>query len=326
MSETGEGQRHSVDSILPLLGAEYTVEGTTSGRFVTKLRAVGQADGSSLVFIAAGRADRERLLEETQAQVVICEQGWDLPASARGKCVIRVAEPKLCFARIGVALFQRDPEPQVHPLATLHPEADVHPSAYIGPYTYVGRAVIGEGSIIFGHSQVMDGVRIGKRLRMNPGCVLGSEGFGHIRDERGEYVRFPHVGGVIVEDDVEIGANTHVGAGALDDTVLGRGVKLDAYVHVSHNARIGQHTAIAAHTVIGGSTTVGEFTWISPFVMVRDAIRVGSRVYIGMGSVVTKDVEDDAVLTGSPARPLDQFRAIQSAIRRLAEQAQENSR
>lgn len=147
--------------------------------------------------------------------------------------------------------------------------------------------------------------------------MIGTDGFGFERNGDGELERFPHLGGVVIEDDVEIGANVAIDRGALDDTWIGPRVRIDNLVHVAHNVRIGADAAIIAHAMLAGSASIGERAHIAPCASVREGVTVGAEAFVGMGAVVTGPVAERTTVVGSPARELAAHRAIQEALKRL---------
>jgi UDP-3-O-[3-hydroxymyristoyl] glucosamine N-acyltransferase len=227
--------------------------------------------------------------------------------SIKTKVLIKVDNPKLVFAKIANSILSRKQKYGFHSTSVIHPDAKIHRNCYIGPHAYIGRAVIGEGTIIYGNCYIYDNVSIGKRVIIDAGCVIGSEGFGFVRDEDGIPVRFPQIGGVLIEDDVEIGANSCIDRGALNNTIIHQGVKIDKLVHIAHNVEIGKYSFIISNSVIAGSSRIGDFCWISPTTTVINKVNIGNRSVIGIGSVVTKNVPDDQTWMGNPAAPIDKF-------------------
>jgi acetyltransferase-like isoleucine patch superfamily enzyme len=147
-------------------------------------------------------------------------------------------------------------------------------------------------------------IKYGKNFIVGDNCSIGNDGFGYIKDEMGRWIKFPHFGDIIIGDDVEIGSNVCIDRGSLSNTIIGSGVKVDNFVHIAHNVEIGENTLIIAQSMIGGSTKIGKNCWISPSVSIKNGISIGDNVLIGMGAVVLKDVENNKVMVGNPAKEL----------------------
>jgi UDP-3-O-[3-hydroxymyristoyl] glucosamine N-acyltransferase len=311
-------KRYSLADIRPLIGVPHTVVGDTSGRHFANVKPVLEADEDSLVFIASGRADAQTLAQRTRARIIICDPAVDaLAPGLAEKIFVVVANPKLVFAGIVNALFVERPAWGIHSTATVDPAANVHDDVYIGPFAYVGKADIGSGTFIYGHVHIYDGVRIGKNVVIHAGTIIGADGFGYLRAEDGSVTSFPHVGGVEIEDDVEIGANTCIDRGSLGNTTLRRGAKIDNLVHIAHNVVVGRNAFVIANAMVGGSTVLGDGSWISPSATLRDGIRIGRDATVGLGAVVTKDVPDAEVWAGTPARPMAELIAVQNKLKNL---------
>ena len=150
---------------------------------------------------------------------------------------------------------------------------------------------------------VLGNVKLGNNIMIGMGCVIGNHGFGFERREDGTLVRFPHFGGVIIEDDVEIGSNVCIDRGTFGNTVIGKGTKIDNLVHVAHNVQIGKNCLIVAHAMIAGGVKIGDNCWISSS-YIRDGCGVGTGAFVGLGSVVVKDVPPNDVVAGVPARSI----------------------
>src|SRR5690606_230154 len=124
-----------------------------------------------------------------------------------------------------------------------------------------------------------------RNVTINAGTVIGAEGFGYQRNENGEFEKFPHIGGVIINDNVDVGSNTSIDRGALGNTIIGEGAKIDNLVHIAHNVKVGKHAAVIAHAMIGGSSVIGDYSWVAPNSAIRDQISIGNRVTVGLGAV-----------------------------------------
>jgi UDP-3-O-[3-hydroxymyristoyl] glucosamine N-acyltransferase len=253
--------------------------------------------------------------------------------SIPGKPLLRHADPYYALSLL-IPLFY--PEPQDKPgdrlissAAAIDPEARIYPGAVVGPRVTLGRGVVvhsgavlmrdilvGEQSVIFPNATVYPRVRIGKRCVIHGGAVLGADGFGFAFHE-GRYHKIPQVGGVVLEDDVEVGANTAVDAGTLSPTVVGEGTKLDDLVMVAHNVRIGKHCVLTGHVGIAGSTTIGDHAVFAGQSGAVGHIRIGKGVRVTAKTGVSKDVPDGAMVSGFPSRDHRQWLKEQAALAKL---------
>lgn len=248
-----------------------------------------------------------------------------------------VADPGLAFARIA-RLFDRRLafEPGVHPAAVVAADATIGAGAHVGPCAVVASgarigagAFVGAGCIIGRDARIGVGTRlearvvvgshctIGDRCQVAPGAVIGSRGFGNVRGPNG-WEEIPQLGSVVVGNDVEIGANTTIDRGALDDTVIEDNVRLDNQIQIAHNCRIGAHTAIAACTGIAGSTTVGKRCMIGGAAGLNGHIEIADDVILFGGSMVTHSIrEKGAYGSALPTMPAPEYRRTVARVRRL---------
>ena len=247
-------------------------------------------------------------LADTRAGVVVLRED-DASAFAGTSLVAR--DPYAAFARIS-ALFERLPvrEPGIHPSAAIDPSAEISPDAHIGPFTSIGArtkisagAVVGPGCSIGDDCELGEGcelqarvtlvarVRLGKRVRILPGAVLGAAGFGLAMDG-GRWINVPQLGGVVVGDDCEIGANTTIDRGALGDTVLEEDVRLDNQIQIGHNVRIGAHTAMAGCSAAAGSARIGRYCLIGGGAGILGHLEVCDRVVVTAMSLVTHSIRE----------------------------------
>lgn len=293
---------HTIDEAVRATRMDCTVVGDATRSFA-RPTTLDEASEGAIVWVAKGRDDKKQLVSAARASVVVCDPEAAGHAPALGdKTLLVVAEPRLAFLRIVAALFQGRPGPGIHTTASIHPEARLGADVYVGPFTYVGRSTVGAGSVIHGHVHIYDDVEIGQRVVVHAGTVIGADGFGYERNEDGVLEKFPHVGRVVIEDDVEIGANTTIDRGSLGKTIIRKRARIDNLVHVAHNVEIGEDCAVIAKVMIGGSTRIGARAWLAPSVTLRDGLRIGADSLIGLGSVVTKSVPAGETWVGSPAR------------------------
>ncbi len=210
-----------------------------------------------------------------------------------------------------------DPTASVGALSVIESGATIGPAVRIHPLVYVGHgAQVGDGTILYPHVVIREGVRLGKRVIVHAGAVVGADGFGYVFDGV-LHRKIPQVGGVVLEDDVEIGANTAVDRGTLGDTVVRRGTKIDNLVQIGHNAEVGEHSLLAGQVGVSGSCRVGRGVVLGGQVGIADHVTVADGVMIGAQSGVPGDVLQEGKYLGSPARPLSLARRIFAAETRL---------
>jgi UDP-3-O-[3-hydroxymyristoyl] glucosamine N-acyltransferase len=302
---------------------------------------VEMAGAYELVFVE-DEASAAKALSSQAGAVVLRKAPADLPA---GKCVIEADQPRLWFARAAKLLAPALVEAAVHPSASVAASAELAAGVSVGACAVVGeKASIGARSRIDAGAVIGDGVRIGDDCRIHPravlyagttlgnrvvvhaGVVLGADGFGYVLDAAtGAYTQFPQQGTLLIEDDVEIGANSTIDRGALQQTKIGRGTKIDNLVHVGHNCVIGEDVILVALVGISGSCTVGNSAIIAGQVGIGDHAHVGPGVILGgqagvlSGKTVTNDgLKPGTVLWGTPARPLNQVLRELAVVARLA--------
>lgn len=189
----------------------------------------------------------------------------------------------------------------------------------IYPNTYVGRAcVVGACTTIYANVSVLGDTTIGRRVIIHSGTVIGSDGFGYLQ-RNGKHAKIPQVGAVEIGDDVEIGANVTIDRAALDKTVIGNGVKIDNHSHIAHNVVIGDDSMLIAYAKVAGGTRIGRNVMIAEDVGITDNIVIGDGAIVGASSGIYKSLRPGAVVWGSPAKPLNDEKRIQSIIKKLPE-------
>jgi UDP-3-O-[3-hydroxymyristoyl] glucosamine N-acyltransferase len=308
-----------------------TVEGE-SEREISGVAALETAGPSDLAFAEGPRVLSQA--SQSRAGCILIPSGVSLP----GRTAVAVAQPKLAFIRAATALEPPGEAPiGIHPTAVIAPEAALGVNVSVGPHAVIGRGVrvgartqigaggavgdgaeIGEDCILYPGVTIYPQARIGSRVTLHAGVVIGGDGFGYVLAE-GRHLKFPQLGDVVVEDDVEIGSNTTVDRGSLGMTVIGQGTKIDNLVQVAHNVRIGKHCVIAAQTGISGSVTVGDYAVIGGQVGIGDHVEIeaGARIGSKAGILTGKIVRRSTTVWGIPARPLDVFKRQYAHLSRL---------
>src|SRR5216684_1999943 len=286
--------------------------------------------------------EEEKLLAaaaNSKASCVITRSGIDVKVS----CRIEVKNPKLAFALMAEVLHppkQRDPE--IHHTAVLSAASKIGDDVFIGAFVCIGEhstvgdrtqiragakigdnVTVGSDCVIHPNVFLEDGVTVGNGVILHAGVVIGADGFGYVRGEMG-YHKFPQIGTVTIEDDVELGANTCVDRAALGRTRIGRGTKIDNLVHVGHNCDIGERVVIAAQTGISGSVTIEDDCIIGGQVGFGDHIRVQSGAIIGSkAGVLPGKIVRPGIWWGIPIQPLDEYKRLNAHVGRLPRMRQE---
>jgi len=291
------------------------------------------AAGPGQLGFLANRLYRRRLSECSAAALVLSAADAD---DWSGNALL-AADPYVAFARIA-ALFETIPEPAagVHPSAAVDPSAWVAESARIGPHCSIGPrsriesgAALGAGCVVgdecivgadchlIARVTLVTRVRLGARVRVHPGAVLGADGFGLAMD-RGHWIKVPQLGGVVIGDDCEIGANTCIDRGAIEDTVLGVDVRLDNLVQIGHNVVIGDHTAVAGCAAIAGSANIGRYCLIGGGVGIVGHLTICDRVTLTARSLVTSSIKTPGQYSsGVPLQESRQWRRNAARFRQL---------
>ncbi len=300
----------------------------------------GDAEITSAAAIASAAAGQIAFSTTTEVQrtdascLIVPKDAADLEVPA----IIKAKDPKYAFAQAAAALHpHKKHRPGIHETAVVATERSVADNAYIDAYVVVGvDSVVGSGTEILAGSKIgnnvtigsdclfhpnvtiRDGCTIGDRVVLHSGVVIGSDGFGFVRGADGRYVKFPQIGTVVVEDDVEIGANTTIDRGALGTTRIGRGTKIDNLVQVGHNVDIGADCVIAAQTGISGSVVIEEGCVIGGQVGFGDHSHIKSGAVIGsQAGILPGKIVRPGVWWGTPIQPLDDFKRRNALLNRI---------
>ena len=293
---------------------------------VTRVSSLHSAREDALVFVE-DPGDLNAALSSPAAAVIA---GEFASTTTTAKPVLIASQPRLAFARAAKLLRKPLALAGIHPSAILASSAHIDKNVTIGPRAIVGESVkigdnttVGPGCVIGdavelgSHCRldtnvtIYSGTKLGDRVIVQAGAVLGSEGFGYVRDlQTGRYEQFPQIGKLVIEDDVEIGANSTVDRGALDETRIRRGTKIDNLVHIGHNVQIGEDVVIAAQTGLSGSAVIEDHVIIGGQVGIADHVRIEDGAILGAQcGVPTKKVirGKGIVFWGTPARPIKEY-------------------
>jgi UDP-3-O-[3-hydroxymyristoyl] glucosamine N-acyltransferase len=317
-----------LDALAERLGLALEGDGGLAVRAAAPLESAGPHD---LSFVSSARW--ARALATSRAGAVIVPAGVD----AGGRPALRSGRPRLDFARAVALLHPAERPPAgVHPRAQVAPDARVHPEASIGANAVVGagcaigarsvlhanvtlypRVEIGADCEIHAGCVLREDTHLGDRVILQPGVVLGGDGFGYELDEGGAWFKVPHVGRVVVEDDVEIGACTTVDRGSFGETRLARGVKIDNLVQIAHNCRIGEGSIVVAQSGLAGSTVVGRRAVLMARVGAAGHLTIGDGAFVGVRAGLHKDVAPGARVWGTPQMEERTWHRAMAALARL---------
>ena len=224
--------------------------------------------------------------------------------------MIHVAEPRRVFGDIVEKFCPENEMSGIAPSAIIHPSVKIGKNVFIGPNCVIGEGCeIGDNTRIDANVTIYHHVRIGKRCHISSGAVIGADGHGYYLDENKRYKKIRHIGGVTIGDDVDIGANSCVDRGVLDDTTIGNNTKIDNLVQVAHSVSIGSNCILTAGSVIAGSAVLGDYCWISPGAVVKNGVILNNETQLGMNSVVYRTVnESNVCLVGDPAKKIKEYK------------------
>jgi len=303
-----------VDSLGGRLVGDATLE-------IQRLSPLDTAQADALSFL--NNPQYQSQLASTQAACVIVSPAFEAQAAARGACIV-ADNPYHYFAKLTQFWRQHqrsDDAPRIHPSAVIHPEAHIDASARIGPLCVVERgAKVGANTWLKSHVTLGENCSVGERCIVHAGVVIGADGFGFAPQANKSWLKIPQVGGVRIGDDVEIGANTTIDRGTLDDTWIGNGVKLDNQIQIAHNVRIGDHTAIAACVGIAGSATIGAFCQIGGAAGILGHLQIANDTVIGPMSLVMSSITNAGKYVGIyPLQSQSDWEKSAAVVRRLPE-------
>ncbi len=315
--------KRTLQNLAEQLGGRVVGDAST---VVGSIASLQTAAPESIVFV-----EDAKHLDAALASPAAAVIAGEFAAKAKGKPLLITTQPRLAFARAARLLRAKlDGHSGIHSTAVVADTAHLAPTVRVGAHAIIGEHVrIGDESVIGpgcavgdeveigslcrmdAHVTIYSGTTIGNRVVVKSGAVLGSAGFGYVRDaETGRYEQFPQIGQLVIEDDVEIGANCTVDRGALDETHIRRGTKIDNLVHVGHNVQIGQDVVIAAQTGLSGSAVIEDQVIIGGQVGIADHVRVEEGAILGAQSgIPSKKVirGKGVVFWGTPARPIREY-------------------
>ena len=278
----------------------------------------------------------EPFLYTTGASIVLVDKSFT-PSQPVAAALVRVDDAGQCVLKLLEMYNAAKPRRKgISPRASVSEEAEVGEECYVGdfavvergvrigkgcqiyPQVYLGAGVtVGEGTILYPGVKIYEGCRVGRNCILHAGAVIGADGFGFMPNAAGGFDKIPQLGNVVIEDDVEIGANTCIDRAKTDSTVICRGVKLDNLIQIGHNVRIGENTVSSAQTGIAGTSKIGSNCFLAGQVGIADHVTIGDRVKVGSKSGIDKNVPDDEIRFGYPALPGMQYHRSAAVFKSL---------
>jgi UDP-3-O-[3-hydroxymyristoyl] glucosamine N-acyltransferase len=283
---------------------------------ITDAAPIDHATPYSVSFISSKNKNKEKLLQQSSAGLIICDLNEEEVIKNTNRCVIITKNPRLYFAKLLLSLQHSIIEYGIHPTAVINKSAEIGKNVQIGANVVIGKSVIGQGTIICPNVSIYDNVVIGDDVFIESGSVIGSSGFGFERDDNGVPIPFPQLGGVRIGNNVEIGANVCIDRSTLSDTIIGNNVKIDNLVHISHNNVIGDNTLIICGCFIAGSVTIGKNCWIAASKIINK-VTIEDNVTVGLGSVVLDCLSAGKTYMGYPAREVRDYAHIQYCLNKF---------
>lgn len=328
MKNTPESHSLTLATLAGKLEREYEGKGSIK---ITGFASLERAEPGDLSFLSHKK--HRPLLENSRASAVLLPPGED----RGGIPAIRSHQPHHDFIR-AVRMFYRPcrPRPGIHPRAHIAPTAVLGKNVSVGACSVIEDNVhIGDGTVIFSHVSLYPGVRLGKdcvihshvsvrenscignNVIVHNGAVIGSDGFGYLQEEHGGHRKIPQTGRVIIQDDVEIGANTTIDRASLDETIIGKGTKIDNLVQIAHNVKIGDNCILMSQAGIAGSSRLGKNVIVSGQAGIADHLNIGDHVILAAKTGVTNDIPPHSIAAGYPHLDIKTWRKSWASIPRL---------
>ncbi|MEG1885899.1 MAG: UDP-3-O-(3-hydroxymyristoyl)glucosamine N-acyltransferase [Alistipes sp.] len=326
----------SAEMIAGFLGGDLVGNKDTT---VCTVSSIEEGRAGSLAYLTNPKY--ESFLYTTQASVVLVNRSFE-PAQAVAATLIKVDNAEECVLKLLEMYNAAKPQKKgIGKWASISEQAQLGKECYVGDFTvieagakigdncqiypqvYIGDGVsVGEGTKIYPGVKIYEGCHVGKNCILHAGAVIGADGFGFAPNAAGGFDKIPQLGNVLIEDDVEVGANTCIDRAKTDSTIIRKGVKLDNLIQVGHNVQIGENTVSSAQMGIAGTSKVGRNCFLAGQVGIKDHVTIGDRVKIGSKSGIDKNIPDDEVRMGYPALPGMQFHRSSAVFKNLPDLVQ----
>lgn len=238
------------------------------------------------------------------SSIIIVSKNIDNDILSSLNCII-VENPRRTFQDILTKFFMSKRESKIHSSAKIAPGCEIGQNVFIGHNVVVEEnCKMGHNVVILHNTVILEGTVLGSNISIGSNNTIGGIGFGYEKNKEGDFELIPHIGNVIIKDNVDIGNNTCIDRAVLGSTILEENVKIDNLVHIAHGVHIGRNSVVIANAMVAGSVIIGENTWIAPSSSILNQLQIGNNVTVGMAAVVLKSVKDGDVVVGSPAKSI----------------------
>jgi UDP-3-O-[3-hydroxymyristoyl] glucosamine N-acyltransferase LpxD len=303
-----------IEALLEEVGVRsYEIWGNKAQITVRSVAPINRACINDLSFCSLEGDDAVRSISRSRAGIILCnisvmELLGQMQGQKRQQCLVFLENPRLTMMHIIKLMYKQKKSKLrgVSQSALVPKTVKLGKNCSIGEFCVIANdCEIGDNTTIHDRVSILQNTRIGRNCDIQPGVVIGADGFAYERhNETLEFERFPHIGGVQIGDDVEIYSNCSIARGSLSDTVIGSGTKLNALVHVAHNVEIGRNCALGAGVTIGGSTIVGDTCWLGQNSTLKNKIKIGNKIIVGSGAAVINNIQDEDIVAGVPAKSI----------------------
>ena len=292
-----------IEEIISDIEKNYKVEGNLEMK-ITEVASLGGSNCNHVSFCSSEGQDAINQISQSNAGIILCKKNLEgLLHPKQGTQLIFLDNPRLAFVHI-FKKIHNERKTGISHQAVISKKAEIGDDCYIGDYVVIGdNCKVGNNTIIYDRVSLVQNCIIGDNCVIQSGVTLGDDGFSFERYPT-KLERFPHIGSLIIGNNVEICANSHIARGSLSDTIIGNGTKIDALVHIAHNVVIGENCEITGGAVFGGSITVGKSSWIGLNSTIKNKLNLGNNVLVASGASVINDVPDNDIVAGVPAKSI----------------------
>lgn len=267
---------------------------------ITELADINDANVKSTSLMWISKTYYHKIIE-VNSGVIICNES---PSSINRRCTYLIClNPRLAFLKVLEVYFSEKKLFGISEFAKIDSNVIIEKNVFIGDNVIIESGCkIGEGTFIGPNNIIQRNTLIGKNVKIGSFNSIGGTGFGYEKDEKGDYILMPHIGNVLIQDDVEIKNNVCIDRSVLGTTLIERNVKIDSFVHIGHNVSIGENSLLISGCQISGGVKIGKNCWISPSSSIMQKINIGNNVIVGLGSVVSRNFDSNLVVLGNPAK------------------------